>query len=74
MDTQQLARVREILTTKEVEAEYGFNQGTLRYWRHRDEGPASFRMGKKTVVYRRAEIEKWIAAQEAASTRGGVAS
>jgi len=74
MDTPQLVKVREILSTKQVEEEYGFNQGTLRYWRHRDEGPASFRMGKKRVVYRRSEIERWIAAQEAASTRGGIAS
>lgn len=74
MDTQQLAEVREILTGKQVAEEYGINEGTLRYWRHRDEGPASFRMGKKRVVYRRSEIEKWISAQEAASTRGGVAS
>ncbi len=67
-----VATVRDILTTKQVEETYGFNQGTLRYWRHCDEGPASFRLGRH-VVYRRAEIEKWISAQEAASSRGGVA-
>jgi len=31
-----------------------------------------FRLGRH-VVYRRAAIEKWISAQEAASSRGGVA-
>jgi len=50
----------EYLVTKRVSEEYGIP------------GPASFRMGRR-VVYRRAEIEKWISAQEAASIRGGVA-
>ncbi len=36
------AEVREILTTKQVAEEYGINEGTLRYWRHCDLGPASF--------------------------------
>ena len=68
------AEVREILTTKQVAEEYGINEGTLRYWRHCDLGLASFALGRKRVVYRRSEIEKWISAQEAASTRGGIAS
>ena len=74
METQRLTNVGEILTTKQVAQEYGINEGTLRYWRHYDLGPASFALGRKRVVYRRNEIEKWIAAQEAASTRGGVTS
>lgn len=64
---------KQILTTKQVAEEYGINEGTLRYWRHCNEGPASFTLGGRRVVYRRAEVEKWIAAQEAATTRGGVA-
>lgn len=67
------AEVREILTTKQVAEEYGINEGTLRYWRHCDLGPASFRMGRKRIVYRRRAIEEWISAQEAASIRGGAA-
>ncbi len=63
----------EYLVTKRVSEEYGIPESTLRYYRYSATGPASFRMGRR-VVYRRAEIEKWIAAQEAASTRGGVAS
>jgi len=62
----------EYLVTKRVSEEYGIPESTLRYYRHCSTGPASFRMGRR-VVYRRAEIEKWISAQEAASTRGGVA-
>ncbi|MFH5231007.1 helix-turn-helix transcriptional regulator [Antrihabitans spumae] len=62
----------ELLTTREVEREFGIASGTLRYWRHNDQGPASFVLGKR-VVYRRSEIERWIAAQEKATMRGGVA-
>jgi predicted DNA-binding transcriptional regulator AlpA len=63
----------EYLTTKEVSAETGIAEGTLRYWRHSNEGPASFSLGGKRVVYRRSEIQRWIAEQESATRRGGVA-
>ncbi|GAA4746594.1 helix-turn-helix domain-containing protein [Gordonia alkaliphila] len=63
----------EFLTTKQVSETYPFlPAATLRYWRHANQGPASFMLGKK-VLYRRSEIERWIAEQEAATTRGGVA-
>lgn len=64
----------EYLTTKQVVEVYPFfNQGTLRYWRHTGTGPASFTVGGKKVVYRRSEIERWLAEQERATTRGGAA-
>lgn len=63
----------EFLTTKQVSEAYPFlPAATLRYWRHAGQGPASFTLGKK-VLYRRSEIERWIAEQEQATTRGGVA-
>jgi predicted DNA-binding transcriptional regulator AlpA len=62
----------DLLTTAQVSALTGLSPATLRYWRHADEGPASFRLGKK-VFYRRATIERWVEAQEKATTRGGVA-
>lgn len=62
----------ELLHTKQVEQEYGINAGTLRFWRSTDKGPASFSLGPKgRVVYRRSEIERWIAEQEKATRRGG---
>jgi transposase-like protein len=61
----------EYLSTAQVANEYALNPGTLRYWRHTDQGPASFALGKR-VVYRRSEIERWIAEQEQATRRGGV--
>ncbi|MFT0610158.1 helix-turn-helix transcriptional regulator [Rhodococcus qingshengii] len=62
----------EIMTTKQLCNEYGIPEATLRWWRHMDQGPASFKLGLKRVVYRRSEVEKWVTAQEVASTRGGV--
>ena len=32
---------------------------TLRYWRHRDIGPRSFRLGRR-VLYRREDLSAWI--------------
>ncbi|ONM47173.1 helix-turn-helix transcriptional regulator [Nocardia donostiensis] len=64
-------RVREILITREVAELTGIPEGTLRFWRHKGVGPASFTLNAKRVVYRRSEIERWIEEQEAATRRGG---
>ena len=65
----------EILTTKQVAEQWPIlTASTLRYWRHAGIGPASFTLAGKKVVYRRSEIERWLAEQEAQSLRGGVAS
>lgn len=48
------------------------SEHTVRYWRTRGEGPAGFRIGRR-VVYHRAEVERWLAEQEAASTAAGAA-
>lgn len=60
----------EYMTTVQVSQETGINAGTLRYWRSTNQGPASFSLGKR-VVYRRSEVVRWIAEQEAATRRGG---
>lgn len=66
----------ELLTTKQLCQQYPFfNQGTLRFWRHSDQGPASFTVGPRgRVVYRRSEVERWLAEQENATRRGGGAA
>lgn len=38
---------------------------TLRWLRHKGEGPVGFRMGRR-VVFRRSAVMEWIAAQERA--------
>lgn len=49
----------DLLGAKEVSDITGVPMGTLRYWRHSNIGPASFTLGRR-VVYRRAEVFRWI--------------
>lgn len=63
----------DVLSTKQVTDLYPFlNANTLRYLRHAGRGPASFTVNNR-VLYRRAEVDRWLAEQEAATTRGGAA-
>lgn len=52
-------------------AEYlGLSPHTLYVWRHRRQGPPSFRMGPRgRVMYRRAALDSWIREQEGADSR-----
>ena len=59
-----------IMSARQVSDLTGVPVGTLRYWRHAGTGPASFTLGRR-VVYRRSEVERWIAEQESATRRGG---
>lgn len=61
----------QLLDTEDVSAWLGTPTGTLRNWRCRGIGPASFRVGAR-VVYRRRAVEAWLATQEMATKRGGV--
>jgi hypothetical protein len=60
----------ELIFTDQVSAMTRIPAPTLRYWRHADIGPASFTLGKR-VVYRRDEVERWMAEQERLTRRGG---
>lgn len=63
---------RKILRTKEVSERSGIPVGTLRYYRHRGEGPRSFKLGRR-VAYFEDDVEAWIEAQAAATSVGGAA-
>jgi len=64
---------RELMTTKQVESEFGIPEGTLRYFRSTGVGPPSFRLAGR-VRYRRADVLAWVAEQERNTRRGeGVA-
>lgn len=62
----------EILDTAEVSRWLKVPPGTLRNWRSRGTGPASFKLNGGRVVYRRRAVEAWLATQEMSTKRGGV--
>ncbi|GAA2534818.1 hypothetical protein GCM10010409_06070 [Mycolicibacterium diernhoferi] len=62
----------DLLRTKQVTLQTGIPEGTLRWWRHCNEGPPSFKLGKKTVVYPADKLALWIASNEAVSTKGAL--
>ena len=61
----------QLLGTIELSQWIGVPAGTLRNWRSKGCGPASFKVGNRTV-YRRRAVEVWLASQEIATKRGGV--
>jgi len=54
----------ELLTLPETAEATRTPEATLRYWRHKGTGPRSFRVGRR-VMYKRDDVEAWIAAQYA---------
>lgn len=63
----------QVLRTKDVHGLIGVPVSTLRWWRHRGEGPPSYRLNG-SVVYDRDDVLRWRDEQRAASMRGdGVA-
>ncbi|MCX4593256.1 helix-turn-helix domain-containing protein [Streptomyces sp. NBC_01549] len=52
-------------------AEYlGISPNTLYVWRHRRQGPPSFRMGRRVMI---SALDEWVTAQEQADSRSHVA-
>jgi excisionase family DNA binding protein len=49
----------ELLTIAEAADLLRAPVATLRYWRHRNIGPYSFRVGRR-VLYRRDDLRTWI--------------
>lgn len=60
----------QLLTVADVEELYRIPRGTQRQWRHHriQLGALSFRVGSR-IVYRRSEVQAWIAEQENQSRR-----
>ena len=59
------------LSTAEAARLTGLAESTLRYYRHAGLGPASYTIGSK-VFYDLSDLTDWLAAQKAATLRGGV--
>lgn len=50
----------EILTSAQVADMLGISMGNLAARRHRGTGPAFERIGHRTVIYRRGDVERWL--------------
>ncbi|WP_078969841.1 helix-turn-helix transcriptional regulator [Streptomyces natalensis] len=50
----------------------GISPNTLYVWRHRRQGPPSFRMGGR-VMYRISALNEWVIEQEQADSRSNAA-
>ncbi|MFI0742924.1 helix-turn-helix transcriptional regulator [Streptomyces sp. NPDC021100] len=62
------------LTVKDAAAYLGLSPHTLYVWRHRRQGPPSFRMGPRgRVMYRREALDAWVHDQEQADSRSNEA-
>lgn len=54
-----MQRLTNLLTLREVAGLLGVQEATLRQWRARGRGPASFKIGV-SVVYRRSDVDAWL--------------
>jgi excisionase family DNA binding protein len=59
----------ELLTLEEAADYLRKPVDTLRYWRKLGRGPKAAKVGR-TLLYRKAEIDRWVQEQEAASRAG----
>ncbi|MEU2232614.1 helix-turn-helix transcriptional regulator [Streptomyces vietnamensis] len=61
---------RAFLNVRDAAAYLGLSPQTLYVWRHRRQGPPSFRMGVNgRVAYRLDALDAWIREQEQADSR-----
>ncbi|AWL37104.1 MULTISPECIES: helix-turn-helix transcriptional regulator [Streptomyces] len=62
------------LSVKDAAAYLGISPHTLYVWRHRRQGPPSFRLGPRgRVMYRRTALDAWVDEQESADSRSNPA-
>ncbi|MFE4610847.1 helix-turn-helix transcriptional regulator [Streptomyces niveus] len=73
--TASSAAVRTAFLTVKDAADYlGLSPHTLYVWRHRRQGPPSFRMGPRgRVMYRVEALDAWVREQERADSRSNPA-
>ena len=58
------------LNTAQASEYLGIPVATLRWFRHMGQGPRSYRLGHR-AFYDLADLQAWVAAQKAATQRGG---
>lgn len=70
----ELADEAAFMTVQDAAKYLGISVNTLYVWRHRRQGPPSFRMGPGgRVMYRRERLDAWLADQEKADSRSNPA-
>jgi len=57
----------EFIRPQDLARELGIARSTLRKWRKRPDFPRSYQLGQATRVYRRDEINRWIASRQEAA-------
>ncbi|WP_406395649.1 helix-turn-helix domain-containing protein [Streptomyces sp. NBC_00882] len=61
---------RAFLNVRDAAEYLGLSPHTLYVWRHRRQGPPSFRMGRRgRVMYRLEALDAWVREQEQADSR-----
>ena len=55
----------ELLTLRQTAQRLNVPEATLRWWRHRGDGPKGFRAGRR-VLYRASDVNGWVEEQIAA--------
>ena len=65
-DSARTALPTDILDAADLEVMTGVPKATWRYWASIGRAPSSFKLGRKRV-WRRSDVEQWIAEQEAAT-------
>ncbi|NEA72613.1 helix-turn-helix domain-containing protein [Streptomyces sp. So13.3] len=75
MSDQRNSKVEAAFFNVEDAATYlGISTNTLYVWRHRRQGPPSFRMGPGgRVMYRRDLLDTWLTEQQEADSRSNTA-
>ncbi|MFE4756595.1 helix-turn-helix transcriptional regulator [Streptomyces mirabilis] len=64
------SQVAAFLSVKGAAEYLGLSPHTLYVWRHRRQGPPSFRMGPRgRVMYRRSALDAWVREQERSDSR-----
>ena len=64
--------VDEFLTLRQTAQHLNVPEATLRWWRHRSEGPKGFRAGRR-VLFRVSDVNRWVEERIAAEERGRIA-
>lgn len=60
MTTEHWLQADQLLTTAEAAEFLRVPVATLRWWRHKRYGPKAFQLGRRKIMYRRADLLAWV--------------